>query len=143
MVSLFRRLQKEQKRRESKRTKARQDEYRKECIVKTFPKTKQDFDALYAQVQMWKENELKQICEKYSGAPKIAEMNMLLDKEVQLLNGIERQRQILQEEAKKVRNEQILKKLGDPVKWVGYNSNWTQSARKNRFDIIHLPFVLS
>lgn len=72
---------------------------------------------------MWKENELKQICEKYSGAPKIAEMNMLLDKEVQLLNGIERQRQILQEEAKKVRNEQILKKLGDPVKWVGYNSN--------------------
>ncbi|XP_062538956.1 IQ and ubiquitin-like domain-containing protein isoform X2 [Armigeres subalbatus] len=118
----WRRLQKEQKRREIKRTKARQDEYRKECIVKTFPKTKQDFDALYAQVQMWKENELKQICEKYSGAPKIAEMNMLLDKEVQLLNGIDRQRQILQEEAKKARNEQILKKLGDPVKWVGYNS---------------------
>ncbi|XP_065092122.1 IQ motif and ubiquitin-like domain-containing protein [Ochlerotatus camptorhynchus] len=118
----WRRLQKEQKRRESKRTKVRQDEYRKECIVKTFPKTKQDFDALYAQVQMWKENELKQICEKYSGAPKIAEMNMLLDKEVQLLNGIERQRQILQQQAKKVRNEQILKKLGDPVKWVGYNS---------------------
>ncbi|XP_055523710.1 IQ and ubiquitin-like domain-containing protein [Wyeomyia smithii] len=118
----WRRMQKEQKRRESRRSKTRQDEYRKECIVKTFPKTKQDFDALHAQVQMWKENELKQISEKYSGAPKIAEMNMLLDKEVQLLNGIERQRQILQQEAKKVLNEQILKKLGDPVKWVGYTN---------------------
>ncbi|XP_053698711.1 IQ and ubiquitin-like domain-containing protein [Sabethes cyaneus] len=118
----WRHLQKEQKRREGKRSKAQQDEYRKECIVKTFPKTKQDFDALYAQVQMWKENELKQISEKYSGAPKIAEMNMLLDKEVQLLNGIERQRQILQQEAKKVLDEQTLKKLSEPVKWVGYNS---------------------
>lgn len=108
--------------------------------MKTFPKTKQDFDALYAQVQMWKENELKQICEKYSGAPKIAEMNMLLDKEVQLLNGIERQRQILQQQAKKVRNEQILKKLGDPVKWVGYNSNWALERHSaTRFDIIHFP----
>ncbi|XP_038104266.1 IQ and ubiquitin-like domain-containing protein [Culex quinquefasciatus] len=118
----WRRLQKEQKRREGKRSKARQEECRKECIVKTFPKTKEDFDALYAQVQLWKENELKRISEKYSGAPKIAEMHQLLDKEVQLLNGIERQRQLLQQEAKKVRNEQILKKLGDPVKWVGYNN---------------------
>ncbi|XP_055617119.1 IQ and ubiquitin-like domain-containing protein [Toxorhynchites rutilus septentrionalis] len=118
----WRRLKKEQKRRETKRIKSRQKEYRKECIVKTFPKTKQDFDALYAQVQLWKENERKEICEKYSGAPKIAELNMLLDKEVQLLNGIERQRQILQQQTKKIRDEQILKKNSIPIKWVGYNN---------------------
>ncbi|XP_058813955.1 IQ and ubiquitin-like domain-containing protein [Topomyia yanbarensis] len=118
----WRRMQNEQKIRESKRSEARQNEYKKECIVKTFPKTRQDFDALYAQVQMWKDNEIKQINEKYSGAPKIAEMNLLLDKEVQLLNGIERQRQTLHQEAKKVHTEQLLKKLGNPVKWVGYNN---------------------
>ncbi|XP_055586692.1 IQ and ubiquitin-like domain-containing protein [Uranotaenia lowii] len=116
----WRRLQQEQMRREDKRIKVHSDEYRKECIVKTFPKTKEDFDALYAQIQHWKENELKLICEKYSGAPKIAEMNMLLDKEVQLLNGIERQRQLLTQEIKKQRNEQKLKNMGDPIKWIGY-----------------------
>ncbi|XP_055593135.1 IQ and ubiquitin-like domain-containing protein [Uranotaenia lowii] len=116
----WRRLQQEQIRREEKRIKVHSDGYRKECIVKTFPKTKEDFDALYAQIQHWKENELKLICEKYSGAPKIAEMNILLDKEVQLLNGIERQRQLLKQEIRKQRNEQKLKNMGDPIKWIGY-----------------------
>ncbi|XP_058467871.1 IQ and ubiquitin-like domain-containing protein [Malaya genurostris] len=118
----WRRIQNEQKLRESKRTEARQNERKNNCIIKTFPKTRQDFDALYAQVQMWKENEIKKINEKYSGVAKIAELNLLLDKEVQLLNGIERQRQMLQYEAKKVYSEKLLRKFGEPVKWVGYNN---------------------
>lgn len=88
------------------------------CIKKAFPKTKQDFDLLYAQVESWKETEIARINEQYIGAPKIAELNALLDKEIKLLNGIQRQRLLLKRELENERNAKLLDKLGKPVSWV-------------------------
>ncbi|XP_035776700.1 IQ and ubiquitin-like domain-containing protein [Anopheles albimanus] len=94
----------------------------KTLIARTFPKTKEEFDALFAQIHCWKENELKLIRERYSGAPKIAEMNILLDKEIQLLNGVERQRRAIQRELTDVVVEKRLTKISEPKRWVGCNN---------------------
>lgn len=37
------------------------NKYKKECISKIYPKTKEDFDVLYAQVQKWKKDEVLDI----------------------------------------------------------------------------------
>lgn len=65
---------------------------------------------------------MKLIREKYSGAPKIAEMNILLDKEIQLLNGVERQRRAIRREQLEEVVERQLVKISEPKRWVGYNS---------------------
>uniref|UniRef100_A0A1I8M3B5 IQ motif and ubiquitin-like domain-containing protein n=1 Tax=Musca domestica TaxID=7370 RepID=A0A1I8M3B5_MUSDO len=93
---------------------------KREERAKQFPRTQDDFDLLYGEVQKWKMAELKRIASMYEGAARVAEVNILLDKEIQLLNGIERQRQIVSEAMKDFRQEQMLKKLGEPIKWVGY-----------------------
>ncbi|XP_073815788.1 IQ motif and ubiquitin-like domain-containing protein [Musca autumnalis] len=93
---------------------------KREERAKLFPRTQDDFDLLYGEVQKWKMAELKRIASMYEGPARVAEVNILLDKEIQLLNGIERQRQIVSEAMKDFRQEQMLKKLGEPIKWVGY-----------------------
>lgn len=68
---------------------------------------------------------MKRIAQMYEGAARVAEVNILLDKEIQLLNGIERQRQLVYEAMKDFRQEQLLKQMGEPIKWVGYGGNIT------------------
>lgn len=96
---------------------------KREERAKQFPRTQDDFDLLYGEVQKWKMAELKRIASMYEGAARVAEVNILLDKEIQLLNGIERQRQIVSDAMKDFRQEQMLKKLGEPIKWVGYGGS--------------------
>lgn len=44
------------------REKSRHDQYindfKAECVVKTFPKTREDFNVLYVQIQAWKDIEV-------------------------------------------------------------------------------------
>lgn len=107
------------------------------CIKKAFPKTKQDFDLLYAQVEAWKESEITRINEQYTGAPKIAELNALLDKEIKLLNGIQKQRFLLKRELENEKHAKLLDKLGKPVSWVNTKNKRiemdTLSAQRARY----------
>lgn len=64
-------------------------------------------------------------------------MQSLLEKEIQLLNGIESRRVEIQKETRSSRQEKILKLCGEPVKWIGYKNYIiemdtlkTQRARK-------------
>ncbi|ETN62722.1 hypothetical protein AND_005579 [Anopheles darlingi] len=118
----WRQLQQQQLENESAAKTSRAAANNKTLIARTFPKTKEEFDALFAQIHCWKENELKLIRERYSGAPKIAEMNILLDKEIQLLNGVERQRRAIQRELTDVVVEKRLTKISEPKRWVGCNN---------------------
>ncbi|KAM7362629.1 IQ motif and ubiquitin-like domain-containing protein isoform 2-T2 [Cochliomyia hominivorax] len=93
---------------------------KREQRAKQFPRTKDDFDLLYGEVQKWKIAEMKRIAKMYEGPSRIAEINILLDKEITLLSGIDRQRQLVYEAMKDFRQEQLLKKMGEPIKWVGY-----------------------
>ncbi|KAH8318918.1 hypothetical protein KR074_011961 [Drosophila pseudoananassae] len=90
------------------------------AVLKQFPKTKDDFDLLFAEVGRWKKAELKRITANYEGPARIAEVNILLDKEIQLLNGVERQRDLVFKAMEDFRNEQLLKEMGKPIEWIGY-----------------------
>ncbi|XP_017472580.1 PREDICTED: IQ and ubiquitin-like domain-containing protein, partial [Rhagoletis zephyria] len=92
-------------------------------LAKQFPRTKDDFEMLYSEVQKWKIAELKRIARLYEGPARIAEVNVLLDKEIQLRNGIEKQRIIVKKAMEDFRNEKMLTKLGEPIKWIGYKDN--------------------
>uniref|UniRef100_A0A336MUL1 glutathione transferase n=2 Tax=Culicoides sonorensis TaxID=179676 RepID=A0A336MUL1_CULSO len=111
---------------QDKRESDRRESYVKKreicCTKKAFPKTKQDFDLLYAEVETWKEKEIARINEQFSGAPKIAELNALLDKEIKLLNAIQRQRFLLRKELENEKNAKLLEKLGKPVTWVTHKN---------------------
>jgi hypothetical protein len=50
-------------------------------------------------------------------------MQALLEKEIQLLNGIEKRRIEIQQEMRDLRQKRLLKECGEPVKWIGYKSN--------------------
>lgn len=56
----------------------------------------------------------------YVGGHRISELHVLLDKEIQLFNGIERQRTKLRNHILEVQTEKMLEKLGTPTKWAGY-----------------------
>ncbi|XP_017007619.2 IQ motif and ubiquitin-like domain-containing protein [Drosophila takahashii] len=92
-------------------------------VIKQFPRNKDDFDLLYAEVGRWKKAELKRITANYEGPARIAEVNILLDKEIQLLNGVERQRDLVYKAMEEFRNDQLLKEMGKPIEWIGYKDS--------------------
>ncbi|XP_058116623.1 IQ and ubiquitin-like domain-containing protein [Anopheles ziemanni] len=137
----WRALQQQQEANETDAQRSKALAHNKTCVARTFPRTKEEFDALFAQIHCWKENELKLIGEKYSGAPKIAEMNILLDKEIQLLNGVERQRRAIQREQTEAVVERQLAKISEPKRWVGCNNRViemeTPQTQRARFLLLY------
>lgn len=67
-----------------------------------------------------KQNQIARINEMYSGAPRIAELHLMLEKEIKLLNGIERQRTKVRAHLQDQKIEKELDKMGMPIKWIGY-----------------------
>lgn len=64
-------------------------------------------------------------------------MQALLEKEIQLLNGIEKRRLEIQKELQVNRQEKVIQRCGEPIKWIGYrdcliemDTLKTQRARK-------------
>uniref|UniRef100_A0A1B0A7V4 IQ motif and ubiquitin-like domain-containing protein n=1 Tax=Glossina pallidipes TaxID=7398 RepID=A0A1B0A7V4_GLOPL len=92
----------------------------REQRAKQFPRTKNDFDMLLGEVQKWKTAEMKRINNMYEGAPRIAEINILLNKEIEMLNNIECQRNLVYKSMEDSRQQQLLRKMGEPIKWIGY-----------------------
>ncbi|KAL9900203.1 IQ motif and ubiquitin-like domain-containing protein isoform 1-T1 [Glossina fuscipes fuscipes] len=92
----------------------------REQRAKQFPRTKNDFDMLLGEVQKWKTAEMKRINNMYEGAPRIAEINILLNKEIEMLNNLECQRNLAYKSMEDARQQQLFKKMGEPIKWIGY-----------------------
>lgn len=76
------------------------------------------------------EFQTKRIIEEFTGPSKIVEIQVLLEKEIQLLNGIEKRRMEIQKEMEEARQDRILKKQGETVKWIGYKSEFSIIFRK-------------
>ncbi|XP_053681081.1 IQ and ubiquitin-like domain-containing protein [Anopheles nili] len=137
----WRDLQRQQQQNEISAKHSKTLAHNKTCVARAYPKTNEEFDALFAQIHNWKENELKMIRERYSGAPKIAEMNILLDKEIQLLNGVERQRRAIRREQSEEVVERQLVKISEPKRWVGCNNRViemeTPQTQRARFLLLY------
>jgi hypothetical protein len=65
----------------------------------------------------------RRITETFTGPSRIVEIKALLEKEIQLLNGIEKRRSEIQKEMLATRQDRILQKHSETVKWIGYKSN--------------------
>ncbi|XP_045449335.1 IQ and ubiquitin-like domain-containing protein [Melitaea cinxia] len=92
---------------------------KKDLITKTFPRTREDFDQLYAMVDRWKHAEIARISQLHSKGPRIAEFTLLLDKEVELLRCIEGYRVKVKEDNKKIKEKQFLEEISKPIAWYG------------------------
>ncbi|XP_028033352.1 IQ and ubiquitin-like domain-containing protein [Bombyx mandarina] len=104
---------------DQKEQEAMQRRLQRDLVTKTFPKTRQDFDQLYAMVDRWKHAEIARISQLHSKGPKIAEFTLLLDKEVELLRCIEAYRIKIKEDSRKIKEERFLEEISKPVAWYG------------------------
>lgn len=91
---------------------------RLEIIGKVYPKSRADFAMVYAMIERWKRAEIKRISESYCGASKLAELYMLLDKEVEMLRAVEAHRQRLKDDRKVKNHLKYFKSIGEPIQWL-------------------------
>jgi hypothetical protein len=99
-------------RRERMRAEIERDEcFRKEAVRKIFPRTRADYEMLYAMVENWRKAEIKRISSMKTVAPKKAEFCLLLKKEIEALNVIERYRLELKREKLAKKELSIMEKV--------------------------------
>jgi len=99
-------------REESRQSVRERDEcLRSEQVHKMFPRTRADYEILYAMVENWRKAEIKRICSIKSDAPKRAEFCFLLKKEIESLNAIERYRLELKKEKLAKKELSIMEKV--------------------------------
>ncbi|KAI4458112.1 hypothetical protein MML48_7g00007142 [Holotrichia oblita] len=112
----WKRIRKEQEEEEYKK---RVDDERKkrELIGKIFPRTKGDFAMLYFMLDKWKNSELQRITSLACGPSKIAEMYLLLEKEIDMLQAIEAHKKQVRDDRKIQKIESFFKTIGNPIEW--------------------------
>lgn len=113
------------KEREEEDYKRRVDDERKkrELIGKIFPRTKGDFAMLYYMLEKWKNSELQRISSLACGPSKIAEMYLLLEKEIDMLQSIEAHKKQVRDDMKIQKIENFFKSIGDPIEWTSDYKN--------------------
>lgn len=97
----------------------RDERLRSEQVHKMFPRTRADYEILYAMVENWRKAEIKRICSIKSDAPKRAEFCYLLKKEIESLNAIEKYRMELKKEKLAKKELSIMEKVHKAVIIVG------------------------
>ncbi|XP_056633896.1 IQ and ubiquitin-like domain-containing protein [Diorhabda sublineata] len=90
---------------------------RQDVISTVFPMNMSDFAMLYAMVDRWKKNEIARITSMHCGASKIAELYLLLEKEIEMLRVIESMRNRVYKELEYKRIQDFFKKIGEPIDW--------------------------
>lgn len=96
---------------------------KKELIAKIFPRSKADFAMLYNMIDKWKKSETERIKAMTCGPARIAEMYLLLEKEVEMLRSLERQKKQVKLDKMVQRDIDFFKTIGDPLEWNSYYKN--------------------
>ncbi|CAG9833336.1 unnamed protein product [Diabrotica balteata] len=90
---------------------------RQDLVSKVFPLTMSDFAMLYAMVNKWKRSEIARITSLHCGASKIAELYLLLEKEIEMLRAIEKLKNKVEKDLEYKRIQNFFKKIGEPIDW--------------------------
>lgn len=100
----------------------RQEEVRhkKEIERRTHPRTKEDFNILYEELELWRTNEIQKIKESktMSEEEKKNALKSVLNKETDLLQTIDRLKIIANHKNKDEKINKFLKAISDPKKWL-------------------------
>jgi hypothetical protein len=101
----------------------------KERACQMFPRTRADYEMLYAMVENWQKAEIKRISHMKSDVSKRTEFCLLLKKEIESLNAIERYRMELKKEKLAKKELSIMEKVHKAGMSI---SSWLSSA------VVHL-----
>ncbi|KAK7101379.1 IQ motif and ubiquitin-like domain-containing protein [Littorina saxatilis] len=111
---------------EVRKQKEKEDRIKLEFQRRMHPKSKEDFDLLYAALEKWRLEELERINSSLTGAERKAALCMLLDQETQLLAAIERHKLETGVDNKHNRIQDFLEKAAAPKKWRGFDGKPTE-----------------
>ncbi|XP_015127513.1 IQ and ubiquitin-like domain-containing protein [Diachasma alloeum] len=124
----------------------RDDLYRKrhqiEILRQLYPKNRSDFDKIYSLIESWKNSQLNFIKRNYFEASGKAQHSQVLEKTVEMLKSVEKQRKSILVRHREEKLANFLNFHCKPVKWTGYKGKpiemitlRTQKARE--YKIIH------
>ncbi|KAL8620604.1 hypothetical protein ACOMHN_017885 [Nucella lapillus] len=111
---------------EERKQRERRERLEREFQRKVNPRTKEDFDLLYAALEKWRLEELERINASLTGAERKAELCMLLEKETDLLAAIDRHKMEAGTEQFKRYVQNFLHKTSAPKKWRGFKDEMTE-----------------
>ncbi|KAK3918072.1 IQ and ubiquitin-like domain-containing protein, partial [Frankliniella fusca] len=86
-----------------------------------YPRSRKDFDTLRALVERWRQAETRRLRASYSEAARRAMLGEVLEREMTLLNAIERHRQAVAAERARERERRFLERCAEPLVFEGSN----------------------
>lgn len=88
-----------------------------EIVRKVYPRSRADYAMLYGMVARWKQDETNRIYQSYTKAARLAELYILLDREVKILNIIEHHRRDVREDLKLQQELDFFEEISAPITW--------------------------
>ncbi|XP_011298592.1 IQ and ubiquitin-like domain-containing protein [Fopius arisanus] len=114
--------------------------HRIEILRQLYPKNRSDFDKIYSLIEGWKNSQLNFIKINYFQASLKAEHSRVLERTVEMLKSVEKQRKSILERHREEKLCNFLNFHCKPVKWTGYKGKpiemitlRTQKAREYKF----------
>ncbi|CAF1503941.1 unnamed protein product [Rotaria magnacalcarata] len=95
----------------------RQNRYQHDLDRRLNPRTKDDFDVLYAALEKWREEEIAKINATKQGASRKAALALLVDEETELLATIDRYKTEAQKYNKEVNIQRFIERVAQPKRW--------------------------
>lgn len=87
------------------------------------PTEKEDFDQIHAAIQHWKREEKLRLKTLHSDGSYIAELNLVVEKEIYLLNEVEQRKGVVKALLREKASERMLRRLGRPKKFISRRDN--------------------
>ncbi|XP_076819565.1 IQ motif and ubiquitin-like domain-containing protein [Clavelina lepadiformis] len=111
---------------EIKKRREKETRIKKEFERRMNPKTKEDFDLLYAALEKWRLEELGHINEELDGPERKAALCALLEQETQLIASIGRHKLEATKDSKEKTIVRFLDKAASPKRWKAYDGRYTE-----------------
>ncbi|NXG64834.1 IQUB protein, partial [Hemiprocne comata] len=109
-----------------RKKKEREEKLRREYERKLNPKTKEDFELLYHDLELWRQEEIERINRTLTGAERKAALCGLLEEEAQLIASFGREKLIADEENQQKAIFHFLNKCSQPKRWKAYDRKITE-----------------
>nr|CAB3256789.1 CMUB116 radial spoke protein [Phallusia mammillata] len=111
---------------EIRKRREKEERIKKEFERRMKPKTKEDFDLLYAALEKWRVEELGHIDAELDGPERKAALCSLLEQETQLIASIGRHKIEAGKENKEKNIQRFLDKAAAPKRWKAYDGRYTE-----------------